>query len=103
MSLSKNLNAYADIKEILDKFVGSLGGQIAFARHQEAVRWRQRAYQFRKLAVENEAAKYGDIEGYIPSTPYDGLVLSLTPGDTLINVSYQPAPTVAVLPNEEII
>lgn len=77
MGMSKNINTYLDVREVLDATVDAL-------RHEPLVRyrlptgglaqnWMQRAYSFRKLAQAQANEELG-IPGRTASTPYDLLV-----------------------------
>lgn len=47
--MKKSLAMYADIQTILDHALASGGGTFTLANRGDAVRWRQRAYEFRKF------------------------------------------------------
>ncbi len=72
MSLSSNVGMYADVKLVLDAAVAKNGGEYKLASAAAATKWRQRAYQLRKLM-----AKEGE-------TPYDRLILTLNPDDPAV-------------------
>lgn len=78
MSLPKNINRYRDVKRVLDS---ALPGPARYrlATPGKAMYWRQRAYQFRKLFIENAAVE----SGYI-ATPYDNMKLTIDGCDVII-------------------
>ena len=72
MSLSSNVGMYADVKLVLDAAVAKDGGEYKLVSKSAATKWRQRAYQLRKLMSK---------EG---GTPYDRLILTIHPDDPTI-------------------
>ena len=72
MSLSNSVGMYADVKLVLDAAVAKGGGEYKLVSKSAATKWRQRAYQLRKLM-----SKDGE-------TPYDRLVLTLHSDDPTI-------------------
>lgn len=79
MGLPRNPNQYLDIRPVLDAAVANGGGTYALATAAEAVRWRQRAYGYRKLLWE-EAGGIG--------TPYDKLVIKLPTGSRICTLTF---------------
>ncbi len=67
MGLSNSISHYADIKPVFDKAIELGGGLYEFETRGQAVRWRSRAYKFRKLL---EQQMYAD-------NPYGQLILVL--------------------------
>lgn len=61
MPLPKNLNAYANVKAILDAALDNLPAKYMVATHNEAVRWRQEAYYFRKLSQLGGDTRYDSL------------------------------------------
>ena len=59
MPLPTHIEAYEDIRLILDKVVAQGGGQYILPSPTEAIDWRRRAYKFRKLAHAAGERKYG--------------------------------------------
>lgn len=53
MSLPKSINAYSDVRAVLDAAVTAGGGTYTLQSANQAVRWRQRAYMLRKLIWED--------------------------------------------------
>lgn len=51
-SKANRLGMYADLISILDAALASGGGTYTLADYGQAVHWRQRCYQFRKLYAE---------------------------------------------------
>jgi len=79
MTLSNQLSSYADVQIVFDKAIELQGGKYRFQTRGDAVRWRQRAYKFRKLLDEQPFA----------ANPYRDLVLRLTkdPSDTTVEIT----------------
>lgn len=74
MPLTRNIGQYFDIREVLDAAAGS-GGGLYTPIGESPFRWRARAYMFRTLLYERDEAT--DIPGYVPSTPYDRMKLTI--------------------------
>lgn len=64
---SNRLGMYADVRQILDAAQSAGGGSYECGTHGQAVHWRQRAYQFRKL--------YAEVLGLDEESPYDSIVM----------------------------
>ena len=73
MPLSKSPRSYGDVKAVLDLALEHGGGRYETESPNAAVRWRLRAYYFRSLLGKQETP----IPGYVPSTPYDEMFLTL--------------------------
>lgn len=73
MPLSKNLNTYADVKEILDTAHKAGGASYTLSSPNEALRWRQRAYYYRTLLFNRDSF-----------TKYDSMKLRLSGKDNEI-------------------
>lgn len=56
MPLSRNLASYRDVRAVLAEAVKHRGGRYTLDSPQAAVRWRQRAYYFRKLEENPDLA-----------------------------------------------
>lgn len=76
MPLSKNINQYQDIKRVLDTAVANGGARYKLPSDKAAVRWRLRAYYYRKL-LQVSLQEGNIIPGYTPATPYDMMQLTL--------------------------
>ena len=72
MPLPTDLNAYADVKTVLDAALVHNGGSYKFQTRNEAMRWRARAYQFRRLLVQHPYME----------NPYTRLILTIGKSDT---------------------
>jgi len=71
-----SLAMFEDVKEILDQALASGGGEVTLASPGQAVRWRQRAYQFRKL-----------MRGKVDYSIYDRLTLNkLEDGSAVVTI-----------------
>jgi len=79
LPVSKNINSYTDIRQVLDSALAVGGARIRINTKGSARHWMQRAYSFRKLALATESTAVGHIIGYTPSTPYDSMKLSVQP------------------------
>lgn len=97
MPLPNNVNSYADVKVVLDAALAAGGGVYKLKTEKEAVRWRQRAYHFRKLA-QRQAAAGSNLANYQPPTPYDSMHLTIEGPKVLIGM-IRPAEGVLVLPD----
>jgi len=64
--------AYPDIRHAFDLALANRGARRVCASREEAAQWRHRAHKFR-------ATLRAPINGIIPPTPYDNLVLRITP------------------------
>lgn len=74
MGMSKNINTYLDVRQILDAALEALKAE-PLVRYRcptggLAQNWMQRAYSFRKLA-QKQAQEELPIPGRVPTTPYD--------------------------------
>lgn len=58
MSLSTNIRTYEDIKFVLDAALDEGGGKYQLVSKSAAWKWRQRAYQFRKLITKTGSSSY---------------------------------------------
>lgn len=72
MPLTTNINAYADVSRVLEAARNAGGARFTLPSARDAVRWRQRAYQYRKLLYQRRG-----------HTPYDMMQLTLD-GETVI-------------------
>jgi hypothetical protein len=72
MSLAKHSSRFADVKEIFDGALSNNGAKITAETLGKAIRWRQRAYHFRKVL-------WGELNADNPvppvPTPYDSLTI----------------------------
>ena len=74
---ARRLVQLEDVKEILDVALQTSGGEVQLPSYGAAIKWRQRAYQFRKLYAECVQS---------PS-PYDRLTIkALAKGDTTVTL-----------------
>lgn len=63
MTLPTSINAYNDVRSILDAAVSAGGGRYELPSEGLAIRWRQRAYKLRKLLWdEGKETQYDDFE-----------------------------------------
>lgn len=92
MPLPTNINAYADIKAVLEPTIAAGGGKYRLPSPKEAVRWRQRAYRYRIL-LQRQLAAASNLKGYTPPTAYDAMRLTISIGDprtVIIEMVEQP-------------
>lgn len=61
MPLPRNLNAYKDVKAVLDAAMDNLPAAYMLATPNAAIRWRQEAYYFRKLSQLGEDHRYDNL------------------------------------------
>lgn len=74
--MTRRISLYQDVKAILDQALVAGGGSYELLDHGKAVRWRQRAYEFRKL--------YGETH---MNSPYDQLTFPrLGPTDQVVQI-----------------
>jgi len=95
--MTRPIGAFPDIKPVLDQALKSGGGVYELRSYKEAVRWRQRAYQYRAAlqALERNRNILNDRDF---STPYDKLSLTLTKGSNVVVISFIEA-TGIFIPN----
>lgn len=86
MPLSRNLGQYNDVKEVLDYAVANSGGRYIMADRKTAIRWRQRAYMFRKLLREDMEVRRATL-GFTVTTPYDDLLITLQDNIAVLTIS----------------
>lgn len=82
MGMSTHIHNYKDVKEVLDAAVAQGGARYKLETDKQAIRWRLRAYQYRKL-LQKQMSEGVLIPGYTPETPYDGMLLTLD-GPTVV-------------------
>lgn len=68
------LGMYADLRPILDAALLHGGGTYECADHGQAVHWRQRAYQFRKL--------FAELYGLREFSIYDKIIMPRVPPES---------------------
>lgn len=76
MPLTENLASYEDVQRVLDAAQIKGGAVYALKTRKEAVRWRLRAYAYRKLLIRAEQRRLG-LPTFPVSTPYDTMFLSV--------------------------
>jgi hypothetical protein len=92
---ANRLGRYLDVKEVLDQALASGGGVYTLTTHGDAVRWRQRAYEFRKAYAEAMGTSPYDVLTMprIPSESCDVVMSILRPRGIFRPASAAPAPT----------
>lgn len=86
MSLSRNIGQYNDIKEVFDLALANGGGKYHLASPKHTIRWRQRAYMFRKLLREELVEKRAAL-GFSTATPYDEILITLDGASVILTIS----------------
>jgi hypothetical protein len=76
MSLSKNLNTYLDVVQVLTA-AREAGGVVTYELKSsgKAVMWRMRAYYYRTLLARTAAIRAGNVRGFVPTTAWDDMLL----------------------------
>lgn len=73
------LGSYGDVKLILDKALASGGGEVELTSYAEAIKWRIRAYRFRKLYAEQVTI----------NSPYERLSFPrISPGSNKVIINF---------------
>lgn len=91
MPLTKNINAYADVAEVLNTAHKAGGGEYTMTDVNEAVRWRQRAYYYRILLLEHA--------GF---TKFDTMKLTLEGSVIIINFNANQTGTLTSLDGKKL-
>ena len=84
MPLSLNINNYGDIQRVLATALQRGAGRLALESEGAAHYWRQRAYKYRKLLIDQQWQALGCPIGHVPSTPYDNMILTVNGTNVLI-------------------
>lgn len=92
MPLSKNINTYTDVAEVLASILPHRRASYVVNDRGQARRFMQRCYAFRLLLQKQEAARSGT-KGFQPPTPYDRMKLTLDEENPRkVWVDFDPAP-----------
>jgi len=92
LPLSKNINTYTDVAEILQAAKPHTRIIYDAGTRGKAVRFLQRCYQYRLLLMAQLKGQSA-IKGYQPPTPYDRMKLSYVPGiPQHVIIDFDPAP-----------
>lgn len=86
MPLSKNLHTFLDVEQILLAARESNGAIYTLANYADAVSWRRRAYQYRKLLAEQTGSLAGP-----GATPWDDMRLILNKGECDVKILFGPS------------
>lgn len=86
---STDISLYSNERRILDAIVAAGGGTYTLPSPQAATKWRARAYMFRKLFRDLAAEKYANLEGFVPTTPYDNLVMTIEKGSPAVIIRFR--------------
>lgn len=82
MGLSNKLSQYDDVAKVLNAVLESKkDGQLVMDSAAQAIRWRQRAYYFRRLLTD---------QALNSKTPYDTMLLRVT--GNVVAISFSPPP-----------
>lgn len=82
MPLSKNLNAYYDVAQVLMTLRQAGGGFYELPTHGLAILWRTKAYYYRTLLIKAAQAKNGSVPGFVPTTDWDDMYITVV-GNTV--------------------
>jgi len=93
MPPSKNISMYNDVRQILDAIGNREKASLLLDTPGQAVNFRQRVYTFKRLALEEVAARNAHLPGYIPSTPYDDITMDLAKGSNKLFFFRRQAPS----------
>lgn len=74
--MTKSIHSYKDVQDVLDAALAQGGGDYTLSSRGKAINWRQRAYEFRQLKLE-EAAEQKKRLGFVPATPYDNVKMTV--------------------------
>lgn len=86
---TKSLGAFADVKTVFDAALAHDIVEYELPTYAKAIAWRTRAYKYRNLLLENNAAALGDTRGIAPSTPYDTIFISVMKGENKVTIRAQ--------------
>lgn len=88
MPMSKSLNSYGDVVQVLTA-ARERGGVVHYRLPSlgAAVAWRARAYFYRKLLTENAIKRAGSVRGFVPTTEWDDMLLE-TDGKGGVKISF---------------
>lgn len=76
MPLSKNLNTYTDVLQVLTTARKNGGAVYELRSPGAATNWVARAYYYRTLLTKTAIARAGQVKGFIPSTDWDDMLLT---------------------------
>jgi hypothetical protein len=78
MPLSKNINTYHDVVQILTT-ARQVGKPVYYelASPGAATMWRLRAHNYRTLLTKAARARAGNVPGFVPSTAWDDMFLTV--------------------------
>lgn len=77
MPLPKNLTAYNDVAPVLGAAMAANGGSYYLSTRGEAVRWRARAYMYRKVLQEAEDFSLADMILRMPQQTEKGWLVRI--------------------------
>lgn len=89
---SRDLATYHDVEELLEQArLDPKGIQFDLGSKGSALRWRHRAYTFRKLLREQNAELIADLPGATAATKFDNLVIAVA--SATVTITKQPHPS----------
>ena len=98
MPLPRNLSAYADVEKVLRAALAAGGARVRAPSPNMALRWRQRAYTFRKRLLEyDEKSPSVQVGARVASTPYDSMTIHLVEGSDELELRFGAAMQVEVI------
>lgn len=77
MPMSKNVSAYYDVGQVLTAARKEGGGMYDLGTPKAATHWRMRAYYYRTLLADADARAHAGVPGYMPTTEWDDMTLTL--------------------------
>lgn len=86
MALSRDLFTYADVRQVLEAALNVNGAVYTLPSPSAAMRWRQRAYYYRKLLREHLSEQ----AGYPCETPFDMMRLTIPKGSSAVEINFTP-------------
>jgi hypothetical protein len=86
--MSTNIHAYADVAAVLEAALPSGTAKYKLPSPGKARHWMQRANKYR-LLLQKQLRDMNQVKGFIPTTPYDRMKLSLESNYVVINFNPQ--------------
>lgn len=107
MSLSNNIETYRDIEGYLNQALMAGGLRLTLPSAGSAIRWRQRAYNFRKLYREIMMETWGNASrpedrAKAGKSPWDGWVVRAVENIITIEFEIDPVMSVETLDGEPV-
>lgn len=85
MPSSRSLNAYSDVKLVLDKAVADGGFSFRLPKPSRATTFKSRIYNWLRIWRNHERERIGNLPaGQVPPSPYDDIVARIDPKDPCV-------------------